>query len=437
MVSSVAVTTTPRLARLSQQHSVPDERVILVVEDTRSVREVLIAYLRQLRGFVIEAVESLSAVREFLDSNDRPIFCAVTNVNLPDSSDGEVIDVLREHDVPTIVLTASIDEKVCQHMIEKNIVDYVIKRTSMDLEGIAYFIGRLRENENHKIIVVDDSRGFLKYLVTILSRYFYKTLPASNGREALALLQENPDTALVLTDIRMPEMTGVELITEIRRNYRREDVAIIAISESHREVATLLKLGANDFIEKPFVLEEFYCRVTQNTNMVSYVRQIKNIATRDPLTGIFNRRQLFEAGQLLYESAKRGSITIATAMIDADHFKRINDYYGHDVGDSALKVIAAHLSDSLRKTDVVVRFGGEEFVAVAIIKEAEHAELLFERIRADIEAVELVANDELVTLTISCGVTTTLCATFEEMISRADLGVYEAKAKGRNQVVVM
>jgi PleD family two-component response regulator len=171
------------------------------------------------------------------------------------------------------------------------------------------------------------------------------------------VLAEHPDTTLVITDVNMPVMGGFELISAIRRQYRREDLAIIGLSDASKAglSAALLKAGANDFVAKPFQVEEFYCRVTQNTNMVGYVRQIKDFATRDFLTGAYNRRHLFEMGGKLYASAQRGNIAIATGVIDADHFKHINDTYGHHAGDAALKCIADVLQSSLRQTDVVAR----------------------------------------------------------------------------------
>jgi diguanylate cyclase (GGDEF)-like protein len=232
-------------------------------------------------------------------------------------------------------------------------------------------------------------------------------------------------------------MNGLELVQAIRREHRREDLAVIGLSDTSKKglSALLLKTGCNDFLAKPFEVEEFFCRVTQNTNMIRYVRQIRDQATRDFLTGVYNRRSLYEVGGHLYASAQRGSINLAAALVDADHFKKINDTWGHQVGDDALRRIASTMAGQLRKTDVVARYGGEEFVCLAPIREKGDEKILFERIRAAIAAIDLQVGDRSVQVAASIGVTTWLGDSIETMLKRADDALYEAKQAGRNRVI--
>ena len=431
---------TGKLSRLLRTWSVPapgDCPSILVVEDTRAVRELLCAHLRRLGVFKVESAGTLDEARTLIAQHPERFFCAALDLNLPDAPNGEIVGEVLARGIPAIVLTATMDDQVRKTMLAKPIVDYVIKGSATQIENVAYVIGRLFENRKTKIIITDDSPSFRQYLDVLLKRYCYQTLLAKNGRETLDLLGEHPDTSLVITDINMPEMDGFELVTAIRAKHNKEDLAVIGISEfsSPGQTVKLLKLGANDYLSKPFEVEEFYCRVTQSTNTVGYVRQIRNFATRDFLTGAFNRRQLFELGANLWANARRGNICVASAVIDADFFKRINDTHGHDVGDQTLKAIAACLADTLRKTDVVARYGGEEFVCLAVVKAPEDARIVFERIRAAIEALEIIAGGERVPVTVSIGVTVNLCDSLEAMIKRSDEAVYEAKRTGRNRVV--
>jgi diguanylate cyclase (GGDEF)-like protein len=299
-------------------------------------------------------------------------------------------------------------------------------------------VGRLCENQAVKVLVVDDSPSFRMYLEGLLKQYRYRTLTAADGKEALAQVERHPDISLVITDYNMPNMNGQELIQALRRDYRREDLAIIGLSDRDNKglSARLLKTGANDFLNKPFEVEEFYCRVTQNTNMISYVRQVRDSATRDFLTRVYNRRHLFDVGETLYANARRGRICLGAALIDADHFKRINDTWGHQVGDQALKAIADTLTASLRKSDIVARYGGEEFVCLAVLKAPADAKLVFERVRANLEAIELEAAGERVRITASVGVTLSLEDDLDAMLQRADEAVYKAKEAGRNRVVI-
>lgn len=425
-----------KLDRLLRTWSGSQRVSVLVVDDSAAIRDLLCAHLQRVGGFECEVAATLDEARALITRHPERFFCAALDLHLPDAPNGEVVDEVLAAGIPVIVMTASLDPVVRGSMLQRPIVDYVVKRDANEIEHVAYIIGRMRENQNTKIILVDDSPSYRAYVELLLKRYAYQVFHAGSGRAALEILEQHPDTTLVITDVNMDEMDGSELIARIRKRYRREDLAIVGVSGSAEDglSARLLKLGANDFLTKPFHAEEFYCRITQVTNMVGYVRQIRHFATRDFLTGVFNRRQFFDLGENLHANARRRNVNIATAVIDADHFKRINDTFGHHVGDQALKAIAAALVQCLRKTDVVARYGGEEFVCMAVMKSHDDAPIVFERIRKTIETIELQAGGQRVPITASLGVTIDLCDSLEAMIRRADEGVYEAKRRGRNRV---
>lgn len=436
---SAALPAVSKLSRLKSMACAPSAHAVLVVEDSKAIRELLCGYLRQIGGFAVETADSLAGAESLLAEHPERFFCAALDLNLPDAADGQVVDAVRAHGVPVIVLTGSAEPAVRERMMAKNIVDYVVKQNSYEIEHVAYLIGRLRENRATKILVVDDSRSFRMYITSLLEKYFFHTLEAGNGKEALAVLEEHPDITLVITDINMPVMDGYQLIAALRQRYRREDLAIIGVSDSNKHdiSAKLLKLGGNDFLTKPFVVEEFYCRVTQNTNMVGYVRQIRDSAIRDFLTGVYNRRYLFEVAAILYGNARRGNVQLAALLLDADHFKAVNDTHGHSAGDMVLQAIAACLSRELRMSDIVARYGGEEFVCLAILKEAGDVAIVCERVRQAVAALELSYEGKAIPVTVSIGATTQLGDCFEDMLRAADNGVYEAKATGRNRYVVV
>jgi len=412
---------------------------LLVVEDSSVIRRLLCAYISELEGIEPITAGSLQEAREQLNAAKDRIFCAVLDLNLPDAPNGEVVDLVQSQNIPVIVLTGSVDHALRENMLKKQVIDYVLKNNTTEIEHVAYVVGRLHQNQHTGILVVDDTRMFREYLTELLSRYRYHTHTAANGKEALEVLKAHPDISLVITDYHMPQMNGQELIQAIRRTHRREDRAIIGLSDaSHKELsAMLLKSGANDFLSKTFEEEEFYCRVTQNTNMIGYVRQIRDSATRDFLTKAYNRRHLFDVGEKLYANAKRGSIILAAALMDADFFKRINDTFGHQVGDLALKAIANALHKTMRNSDIVARYGGEEFVCLSVIKKVDDATFVFERVRKAVENIELEVEGKKVPITASIGVTTELCGSLDEMLNRADEAVYKAKESGRNRVVCL
>jgi diguanylate cyclase (GGDEF)-like protein len=426
-----------KLSRLSLVTDSEQPINVLLVEDSRTVRRQLRMQISLLDNVTVFEAGTLAEARTVLDAQANTMFCAVLDLTLPDASGLEVIEAVRAYDVPIIVLTGSADPVLRQAVLDLRVIDYMFKTGAAAIEDIAYLIGRLRQNLSMLVLVVDDSRTFLTHITGLLAQYRFTILTANNGREALAVLADHPDIALILTDYHMPELNGLEMIREIRHTHRREDLAIIALSDFlHPELsAAMLKAGANDYLNKRFQVEEFFCRVVQNTNMVRFVRELRDMANRDYLTRLYNRRYLFQAGEPLVAEAKSGAFQLALAMVDADHFKRINDQHGHDAGDEALKRIASVLRRHFAHDGLVARYGGEEFVCLAKIDGDAQAQERFETLRAAIEAIDFQWDGERVPLTVSIGYTTALDTSLEAMIAKADEAVYQAKAGGRNCVV--
>ena len=224
---------------------------------------------------------------------------------------------------------------------------------------------------------------------------------------------------------------------KIRTNFPSTKLAILGITNSSNDFSGVrfFKAGADDIIHKPFLVEELVSRVNTRLDYLDSLRIIQEQANRDYLTKLYNRRYLFEMGNAIFSNAKRSNIKIMIAMLDIDFFKRINDTYGHDVGDMAIVAVARAISQGFRTSDIVARMGGEEFCIIAI-NNAAPAETM-DRIRQFIEKMPIPLNEnESINLTISIGVTTTIFDTMDEMINHADQALYTAKQSGRNQVVL-
>lgn len=438
LTSAVPAPTGEKLSRLSGSLRDHDGITVLLVEDSRTVRTQLRQYIGLLDNVALVEVATLREARDILERREFPLFCAVLDLTLPDASGIDIVDLVRGYGVPVIVLTGSADPALRQAVVDHKVIDYMFKSGAAAIEDVAYLIGRLRQNQSMKVMVVDDSATFRHYVAGLLAQYRFPIIEATNGREALERLEQHPDTAVVLTDYHMPEMNGLEMIRRMRRRYRREDLAIIAMSDSHHPElsAAMLKAGANDYLNKKFQSEEFYCRLVQNSNMVQYVRDLRDMANRDYLTRLHNRRHLFHAGGRLHAEAVAAARHLALAVVDADHFKRINDQYGHDAGDEALKRIAAVLRRAFSSPDIAARYGGEEFVCITRIEDPDQAAAHFDGLRTAIAAIELEWQGARIPLTASIGVTTVMGASLESMIERADQALYRAKAEGRNRVVV-
>jgi diguanylate cyclase (GGDEF)-like protein len=216
-----------------------------------------------------------------------------------------------------------------------------------------------------------------------------------------------------------------------------DQLAIIGVSGSGGSVmsARFLKKGANDFIVKPFSNEEFYLRINQNVEMLEYIDAIRKAAIKDHLTGLYNRRYFFEVGEKLFKNAQRKNFDIVLAMIDIDHFKRVNDQYGHAVGDKVLRHISGIMTDRFRSSDVIARLGGEEFCVMAPGMSPDHCFEIFDTLRQSIASDPLTVDGNRIDTTISIGLTATLGATLEATLDHADRLLYQAKNQGRNRVV--
>jgi diguanylate cyclase (GGDEF)-like protein len=195
-------------------------------------------------------------------------------------------------------------------------------------------------------------------------------------------------------------------------------------------------MGASDFLPKPFLREEFFCRVLQNLDILGYIETMREAAFRDYLTGLRNRKYFFERCPEMHLAAQAGGPPIAVAMVDVDHFKRVNDTYGHDGGDVALTHLAALLREHLPGADPVARFGGEEFCALIPGGDRATAARLFEELRRQVEASVAHLGEQPIRFTVSAGVALRPGASLSEMVSRADELLYQAKESGRNRVIL-
>ncbi len=409
---------------------------ILVVEDNKTLAKLIAKKISSELDFEVDVAYNLAETKLFLSRYSY--FLTLLDINLPDAPNGEVVDYAIEKKNHVIILSGNIDKEFRSRVLQKNIIDYVNKGGVNDVNYIIQTIKRVRKNQNHKILVVDDSIVFRKQMQTMLENMFFKVITVAHGEEALGILNTMNDISLVLTDYHMPVLNGLELTIEIRKTYSKNDLGVIVVSNDNDEETTalFLKNGANDYIKKPFSKEEFSCRINNSIEALENIHAITNHANRDFLTGLYNRRYFFEHMQPYFERALKEEEPFAIAMIDIDHFKKINDTYGHDTGDKAINALADILRAGTNQNDIVARFGGGEFCVV--IKNTTHKESLdiLERLRKKVQNSTMISqNGEEFYFTISIGVALEHEDTLEETINQADALLYSAKQNGRNQVV--
>lgn len=408
----------------------------LVVEDSKFFSELVSKSIAERTGLDVTRALTFAEARVAVEQGDKKFDIALCDLILPDCEEGENVAYLRAENIPCVVFSGAFSDDLRERMFALDVVDYVIKDTPASLDYLLNLVERLQQNKTTKVIVVDDSTVARHYVRGLLELYQFQVLEASSGSDALAATQNEEGIKLVVTDFHMPDMNGVELTKAIRKHQPQDKLAIIGFSAGGGGAlsAEFLKSGANDYINKPFLREEFFSRINQNMHLLDMMQSLKNMATTDQLTKIHNRRFFFEAGEALFSSAKLGQIDLTLTMIDIDFFKRVNDTYGHDAGDEVLKTIAMTLRNECRQSDIVARLGGEEFVVLAV-NLGERAPSYIKKLRKAIETLNVPYAGQNILVTASFSVSRTADESLDMMLKAADEMLYEAKQNGRNQAV--
>ncbi|MBB1436572.1 diguanylate cyclase [Pseudoalteromonas sp. SG43-6] len=404
---------------------------VLVVEDSKVVQQVLRHLSAHYLDVAVDFAWSLAETKEFIAKHQYTL--ALVDLTLPDAMNGEVVKYTLDQMIPTVVLTSTIDEYKRQQILELGVVDYVIKDNRDSYHYAVKLVAQLLRNQGCKALIADDSRLSRSLMKQMLEKQLFDVQDAHDGEQALKILKNDPEIKLLLTDYAMPIMDGFELVKAVRNFRGRDDLAIIGLSGAgkHGLSARFIKFGANDFLTKPFMNEEFHCRVLQTMEQLSLIADIKESAFRDDLTSLYNRRYFYQfAEKRLKETSRNNSL----ALLDIDFFKAINDKFGHEAGDQALKQVASLLRSSF-KDFTVARVGGEEFAIVLTDVDLDQAYPLLEAFRVRLSEYDFVINGDAFAITVSIGLTKFQNVTLTSAMRLADKALYQAKEQSRDCVV--
>ena len=287
-------------------------------------------------------------------------------------------------------------------------------------------------------MIVDDTPSYCKYLQTLLERQNYQVVTAFSGEKALEIINSQKNISMVLLDYLLPNMTGYDVIRHIRKQFTSSELPIIGISGQvdQKIPALILKSGANDFIYKGFTVEEFYSRVSNVMDLLMRIQDLTNAAHKDFLTGLYNRKYFYTQANTLVSYSDDNKQKIALAMIDIDFFKKVNDLFGHQIGDDILQKVADCLQEHIRSDDILARLGGEEF---CVIFSDMADDLIIERLenlRRSVEMISMESADSIVKVTISIGLKIRKSESLHDLMAAADIALYQAKESGRNRLVL-
>ncbi|MEO1008345.1 MAG: diguanylate cyclase [Planctomycetota bacterium] len=289
------------------------------------------------------------------------------------------------------------------------------------------------------VLVIDDSPLVHRLLKARLRDESIRLLHATDGGEGLDLLEQEA-VAAVLLDLTMPELDGFEVLRRISENPGAKHVPIIVLSgaKDSQDKVMAFSLGAMDYITKPFDMAELRARLRSALRIHRLVTMLSERAHVDSLTGLWNRKHFDERLTQEVADNMRHGRPLSLAMLDLDHFKSINDNYGHPAGDAAIQGTADIIAEATRTGDTPCRYGGEELAIILPETTSEQAAVLCDRIREAVaERVWQAHPDRKITISIGvCGCDAASTASPEEWLEAADAALYQSKEGGRNRVTV-
>jgi diguanylate cyclase (GGDEF)-like protein len=294
-----------------------------------------------------------------------------------------------------------------------------------------------------RVLIVDDSMVIRAVVRGWLEEHDYEVTEVADGESALEYCLATPPD-IVLLDIEMPGLNGHDVLARLKSQDTLRDIPVVFLTNHSGmdEVLRGLHGGANDFLSKPFEPAELVARVGAAARVKKLQDELHRrndeldtLSRTDLLTGLFNRRHLDEQLSSHVSTARRHDHTLGVLLLDLDHFKNVNDTHGHLAGDLVLCEFARRVEGALRAGDVAGRWGGEEFLVLLPHTALPGVIEVGEKIRAAVAAKPFAIGDGTITVTVSGGCAAGVGAGIDDLVQRADTGLYEAKDRGRDSIV--
>lgn len=395
--------------------------------------------------FIYLNTDSYEKAYEMIVELDIDLIIMANHIN--DSFCDQLIERIKLSNrslIPIIVISDSDDFEQKSHYFEMGIMSYLnkkpfaAKRFEKYIQTIKRELELIQDIRELRIAVVDDS----SFSLGVIRSFFdmYRVTNVDYFQDSNAFMNGTKNYDMFLIDYVMPIFDGEDLIYNIREENLDSMIILVTAHDNQKTITHCLSIGADDFILKPLDIKLFMLRITSCMRQFQLNRENANkskalfeLATKDSLTGVYNRNYFIDIyGKKVSESFRTGN-PFSLILIDIDHFKSINDQYGHLKGDYVLKEIAVLLKSNLRESDIICRWGGEEFIILCANTDLENAIIVSEKLRLGIESH---AFKDIKKITGSIGVTQwKLGDDKDSAFKRIDNSLYLAKLTGRNKVV--
>ncbi len=415
-----------------------DRKIVFIVEDDPAVLESLSLQIGHF-GYEVKSFPDLVRLSKELQQTEPSAI--IMDMVFPggDLAGAETMIAIqsgRKTKIPVIFISIRNDFDARLQAVRAGADAYFLKPVSIGpLVDKLDAITRKEVVEPYRILIIDDDVEVSTFYSLILQKAGMTTRVVNYPREALdALIKFNPD--LILMDVYMPECNGQELAKMIRtmESYVSIPIVFLSAETNLRKQMSAMRMGGDDFLTKPIQPGHLISSVHTRTERM---RIIRSSMDRDSLTRLLNHTKTNEQLEIGMERARRHDGSLSFAMIDIDNFKGVNDTYGHQAGDRVILSLARLLQQRLRKTDVVGRYGGEEFAVIMSDTVASNAAKVLDSIRLSFSRIKNETDGREFRVTFSCGI-----AAFPAhgdsvlLIRAADKALYEAKRSGRNRIVL-
>lgn len=356
-----------------------------------------------------------------------------------DSAEARTISEIRREfmgNVPVIFISSCADFDLRLQAVRAGAEAYFVKplNTASLIDKLDSLTSGMTV-EPFRILVIDDDAELSAYYSLMLTQAGMITEVANDLVKIVSHISEfNPD--LILMDMYMPVCNGIELSKVIRQMDSFVSIPIVFLSSEMniKKQLTAMGTGGDDFLTKPIKPDHLISSISQRAERMRIIRSFMNC---DSLTGLLNHTKIKEQLDIAVEKARRRNGKLCFAMIDIDRFKSVNDTYGHPTGDRVIKSLSNLLRQRLRRTDVIGRYGGEEFAVILEDTEADSALIILDEIRANFSGIKHQSDGREFYSTFSCGIAAfPRCPDEHFLASIADKALYEAKGSGRNRVIL-
>lgn len=411
------------------------EQKILIIDDNKMLTKLLAKKVENTLGLKVDVAFDMDNAKDLIKNN---YFVAFVDLCLPDAPNGEVVDVVLEKNIPTIVLTGSSDGQTRKKFMEKDIIHYIQKESDSCIDEMLNSIKMLQKNNKTKIILAIANVTLRAEMKRNLNNQLFDVLAAAHGEEALNYLSDNPDTKLVICDATMPVISGEDLLVEIRNKYSNTELGVIMVGDKDDALeARAFRKGVNDYVIRPFQKESLNCRVNNCLDyMYKCVLLDEYSLGKDLLTGL-DDLNTFEKQFLDYLEDMQENEELALALIDIDNLATINYEFSYECGDGIIKNTAKKITHQIRGMDLATKLEDGKFYVLLKNTSNKEALKVFSNIRVNIaKETTMIALDEI-DYSVSIGVVfgdkkSKMQELFKEVQKALDL----AKSNGKNRVEV-